>query len=394
MLEAGSALREAEANTAEVQAGHASIHVHAVIDSLTCGGAEVLLAELAEVAPAADLRLSVGFLDDLGGSPVAERLRRAGVEPELIGARSMLAPSSIRSVRRHLAGVQPDLVHTHLDYSDFLGGLAARSLGIPSVSTVHAMEWRGTPRERARAVLAFAARRACARRIIAVSLSARRAYLARSRVDPARVAVVANGVGGRRLRGEGRVVRAELGLRPADRVVVMTAPLREEKGHRSAFAALEALRHRLPELRVLVLGEGPDRSEIERQAASLPGTVIVLGYRSDVMAVLDAADAVLHTPATDALPTGLIEAAAAAVPVVATAVGGIPEIVEHGSTGLLVTPQAAPAEIAAALGRVLCDSGLRSRLGSGARRRFEARFSARGWADRLREVYDATLAET
>jgi glycosyltransferase involved in cell wall biosynthesis len=112
------------------------------------------------------------------------------------------------------------------------------------------------------------------------------------------------------------------------------------------------------------------------------------------MAVLHAADAVLHTPVTDALPTGLIEAAAAGVPVVASAVGGIPEIVEHESTGLLVGPEADPEEVANALGRVLRDPELRSRLGVEARRRFEAKFSASHWAERLRRTYDAALAET
>jgi glycosyltransferase involved in cell wall biosynthesis len=361
---------------------------------LTCGGAEVLLAELAAVAPKADLRLTVGFLDDFDGSPVASRLRAAGVEPALVGVPRLLAPSSMRSVRRHLAAVQPDLVHTHLGYSDVLGGVAARSLGIPSVSTVHAMDWAGTPRERVKEALAFVARRACARRIIVVSRSARRAYLERSHVDPARVVTIPNGVVGRPLRGAGRAIRTELGLRPTDRVVVMTAPMRREKGHQRAFAALASLRDGVPELRVLLLGEGVDRSEIESQASSLRATVLALGYRSDVMAVLDAADAVLHTPVTDALPTGLIEAAAAGVPVVASAVGGIPEIVEHESTGLLVGPEADPEEVANALGRVLRDPELRSRLGVEARRRFEAKFSASHWAERLRRTYDAALAET
>jgi glycosyltransferase involved in cell wall biosynthesis len=393
MLDADVAPRERRSPAERVDSRRSMLHVHALVDSLTCGGAEVLLAELAAVAPKADLRLTVGFLDELDGNPVAARLRTAGVEPALVGVPRLLAPSSMRTVRRHLAAVQPDLVHTHLGYSDVLGGLAARSLGIPSVSTVHAMDWRGPLRERVKARLAFVTRRACARRIIVVSRSARRAYLEHSHVDPTRVVTIPNGVVGRPMTGSGRAIRTELGLRPTDRVVAMTAPMRTEKGHQRAFAALASLRDGLPQLRALLLGAGADRSEIESQASSLGGTVLALGYRSDVMAVLDAADAVLHTPVTDALPTGLIEAAAAGVPVVASAVGGIPEIVQHESTGLLVGPEADPEEIATALGRLLRDSDLRSCLGVEARRRFEARFSARIWAERLRGIYEAALAE-
>lgn len=370
-----------------------SLRVHILIDSLACGGAEMLLADLACVAPEAGLRLSVSYLHDLDRSPAAQRLRRAGVEPDLVGVRRLLSPRSADRVVRHLADHGADVLHTHLGYADVLGGLASRRLGLPWVSTVHAMAWDRTPRERAQTGLAFAVRRLAAGRVIVVSESARRAYLARSSIDPSRVVVVRNGLAGRRVVGRGRSVRAELGIDPADSVVVLTAPLRREKGHGLAFAALGALGPRVPRLRVLVLGGGPDAGYVSGLAAALGSNVSMLGHRDDVMAVLDAADVVLHTPETDALPTTLIEAAAAGAPVVATAIGGIPEIVVHERTGLLLATDSRPGAVADALARVLGDSPLRTRLGAAARARFELRFAADRWARRLRSIYVELLTE-
>lgn len=370
-----------------------TIRVHVLIDSLGCGGAEVLIAELAAISREAGIAVSVGYLYERRSSPVAERLRAAGVEPMPVGARRMASMAALAGIRRQLRAVRPDIVHTHLSHADVLGGLAARSLRLPWVSTVHATSWNGTTRERAQAAVAFAVRRGCANRVIAVSRSARDAYLARSGISPERVVVVTNGISTAPPRdGNGRL-REELGLGRRQRVVVLNAPLRREKGHARALTALSLLRDRDPSLRVLLLGDGPDRDEVLDRAAACAGMVSALGYRDDVMAILGIADVVLHTPETDALPNGLIEAAAAGVPVVATATGGIPEIVASGETGFLVAPGAPPAEISRTLTRLLQDGELRARMGAAAQRRFERRFSGDRWVARLRETYGAVLEE-
>jgi glycosyltransferase involved in cell wall biosynthesis len=378
------------------------VRVHAVISSLTCGGAEVLLAELAAVAGRAGINLSVGYLADVAGSPIAARLRTAGVDPMPVtdggGPGRLLRPAVLRAVRRQIARVRPDLVHTHLEHADLLGGVAARSLGTPWLSTVHASSWEGSARERAWSRLAAGARRG-ADRVIFVSEPARDAYLARlgrrsrARLER-RIEVVPNGIGGQAETEARMRMRASLGLSPSERLVVLSAPLRLEKGHLRSFAALRALPDPAAgRTRAVVLGDGPDRETLQAAAAPLDGAVRWLGHREDVMRVLAAADVVLHTPDTDALPNGLIEAAAAGLPVVATSVGGIPEIVEDGRTGVLLPPEAEPRAIADALARVVGDAELRGRMGAAARRRFERRFAAEPWARRLRRIYEAVLEE-
>lgn len=371
----------------------APLRVHSLIASLTWGGAETLLAHLAAGAPAAGLELSVGYLLERDGSPAAPALRARGIEPRLIGVRSLLRPADLLRVRRHVAAAAPDVVHTHLGYADLMGGVAARSLGVPCVATVHVMRRSEEARERVKDELMALARRRCASRVICVSQAARRWYLDTGWDRPDRVVAVPNGVAApaadRRRR---EATRAALSLGADDLVVAMVAVLRPGKGHDVAVTAMRALTARLPKARLLILGDGPSRSEVARLAAPLGDSVVIAGHRDDVPSVLAAADAVLHPTAHDAFPSALLEAMAAGLPVVATAVGGIPEIVRDGETGLLLPAPARAGDVAAALERLLGDAGLRAAMGAAGRRRFEEHFSAERWAQRLRAVYEAAGA--
>lgn len=371
------------------------VRVHALVDSLTLGGAELLLSDFAAVAPDVGIDFSVGYLRDIGGSPAATRLRNHGVEPLLVGTRG-LTLSALRGVRRHLSAVDPDVVHTHLGYSDLLGGLAARSLGLKTVSTIHAMHWEyegATLRSRVKMQLGRLVRRRCADRVYAVSQSARRSYLDKGWDTPERVLTMYSGIVRDSRSGWGGAVRSNLGLEPEHLVVVMVSALRVEKGHDVAIAAVGHLRASLPQLRLLVVGEGPARAGLERMAAPLGDAVVFAGYRADVMPVLDAADVLLHPSRSEAFGISLIEAMAASVPIVATATGGIPELVQHDVNGLLVEAPPRGEEIAGALAALLSDPPRRRQMAKRGLERFENQYGARSWARRMRREYDSVLSE-
>jgi glycosyltransferase involved in cell wall biosynthesis len=363
-----------------------SIRIHVLIDTLGVGGAEVLLADFAAAAPLAGVELSVGYLKDVGAGHAADRLRAVGVEPRCVTIPPRLGLEAFRRVRRHLAQVRPELVHTHLGSADFLGGPAARSLGLPSVATIHSHAPPSSGRDRAKRRLMTAARSASAARVIAVSESARGAYLAAG-AAPERVVVVHNGILGRAEPGAGARVRSELGLGAQDLVAAMVSSLRPEKGHDVALEIVRALLDRFPSLRLVVAGDGPLRPSLERAAAALGDRVVLAGYRPDILAVLDAADVLVQPSRADAFPTAILEAMAASVPVVATDVGGISELVRDRVTGTLVAGPPSAAAFAAALAPLLEDRARRRRLGSAGRERFEQEFTAARWVQRLREVY-------
>lgn len=373
-----------------------ALRVHVLIDSLNWGGAETLLADYAAGAPAADIELSVGYLQDINGSPSAAALRARGVEPELIGVRKLLDAESVWRVRRHLAAVRPDVVHTHLGAADVHGTMAARSLGLPTVSTIHlvaAPSLRSLDRrEAARERLMATARRYGSRRVIAVSDAARDAYLDAGLDRASHITTVHNGIAARAPQRSRAELRAELGI-PADApVVAMVSVLRGGKGHDVALAATAALRETHPQLRLLIVGDGPQRAEVEAQAAPLGDAVVLTGFRRDIVELLGASDILLLPSRMDAFPTSLLEAGSVGVPAVATRVGGIPEIVTDGETGLLIDAPPNAEAIAAAVGRLLDDAPLRARLGAGARERFDAQFTAERWATRCRAIYDDVLA--
>ena len=365
------------------------MHVHVLIASLTWGGAETLLADYAVGAREAGIEVSVGYLE--GRSETANRLRKLGIEPTLVPIGSLLGRRDRRLVRDHVAQVSPDLLHTHLGYSDFDGGLAARHLGIPTVATLHTMDVEPTLRETTKARLMAFVRRRCAFRVIAVSEAARQYYLAHARDRPEHVVTIHNGVAGQVSPGVGAGIRRQLGLEPDDLVVAMVGVLREGKGHQVAGEAIAALRQRFPKIRLLIVGDGPIRGEVERIAAGLGNGAVMTGFRDDVMDILDAVDILLHPSFVDALPTALIEAAAARVPVVASSVGGIPEIVVADETGLLVeAPPSAP-RVVAALAALLADPDLRQRMGNAGRERFEGHFTLEVWMSRLRALYEEAI---
>jgi len=174
--------------------------------------------------------------------------------------------------------------------------------------------------------------------------------------------------------------RAALGLGEHDRVVAVSAVLRREKDHATILRAIQRLVGRVPQLKLLLIGDGPEREPLRRLAAELDieQSVMFLGHRADAVELLACADVVtLASHTVECFPYAILEAMAMRRPAVCTAVGGLPELVEHGVTGYLVTPRD-PDALAAALGRVLDAEDRGRAMGEAARLRLEERFPFAG----------------
>lgn len=374
------------------ESARAELDVLAIIDQLALGGAEMLLGQFAAAAPRVGIRLRVAYLEQ-GEGPAIEPLRMAGIEPVNVNVGGRPSARHLLMMRNYIGSVRPDIVHTHLGTSDLVGGLAARSLGVPTVSTIHAVMRRRTGSGRIKDALFMLNQRWCAARVIAVSDSARRAYLDRRESMRRRVVRIYNGIDLETTSGSGIAVRRELGIQSDELLVGMVSALRPEKGHDVAIAAIAALRRRFPRLRLLIAGHGPLAAELARLASPLGNTVVLAGRRTDVASVFDALDVCIHPSRSDAFPTTLLEALASSVPVLATAVGGIPEIIDDGRTGVLVPASANAGTIADALGSLLADPSRRRVLATAGRHEYEQRFTAGPWVEHTRALYDAVLQE-
>ena len=280
-----------------------------------------------------------------------------------------------------------DVLHTHtLAAANTLGRLAARFARVPVVSHLHIENhFRPATRLLLRGVDNRTARGCAA--LVAVSEDTKRAY-ERQGYPRGRIEVVYNGVelDGTPVGG----LRDELGVPPNAPLVGEIGRLCDVKGQRELLAALA----QLPDAHAVLVGADLERGgayqrELERHAEELGvrERVVFAGRRDDAAAVLAELDVLVLPSWTEGLPLVVLEAMARRRPVVATPVGGTPEVVVEGETGLLVPPRD-PDALAAALGRLLADADLRRRMGEAGYRRVAERFSADAMAARVLELYD------
>ncbi|MDP8927709.1 MAG: glycosyltransferase [Actinomycetota bacterium] len=368
------------------------IKVLAIIDSFSLGGAERLLATLARAAPGAGLSLQVASL----APPTPERdlmlpvLEAAGLEVGFLGVRRLADPHAIPRLVRAIRGSGCDLVHAHLDYAAILATPAARLAGRPVVCSFHTMpqDVRGRESVKWRLAVAAAAR---ASATIFVSEAARREF-ARQYLSRANWTVIANGLDLSEFDESVATTPPDLKIPPAAPLVTIVAAMRPLKGHADALGAWCTVVRQVPEARLLLVGTGEEESRLRALSHDLriADRVIFAGVRRDIPRIMQASTLVLLPSRTEALPTTLIEAAACAKAVVATRVGGVPEVVEDGVSGLLVDPHDLKG-LASAVVSLLLDPDRREGMARHARRLTEERFDMHRWTSRLRAVYERAL---
>jgi glycosyltransferase involved in cell wall biosynthesis len=261
------------------------------------------------------------------------------------------------------------VVHAHCFDPTFLGLIAARMAGCRFIFTRHHADHNIRLNKRWHtAIDSWCAKRAD--HVIAVSEATRRIMMEVEGVPGRQITVIYNGMEPLREPAEDNVRRVREELDLADRpMCLMIARLHEEKGHRYLFAAVPEIVARLPGMVFLLAGEGPDRAALEAEVRErgLAPVVRFLGRRDDISALIKLAAVVVLPSLAESFGFVLAEAMSLGKPVVATAIGGIPEVVTDEQTGLLVPP-ADPGRLAAALCRILTDPALAGRLGEAGRR--------------------------
>lgn len=323
--------------------------------------------------------------------------------PQLRRRLSLRDPLAVGAVTAALRAFDPDLVHTHAAKAGLFGRLAARRLDRrPRVChTFHGHILQGYFPRPVAALFAGLERRLArdTDRLIAVSATVRDELVLRHRVAAReRFCVIENGIDLTPFRvrdaAARRRARRLLDL-PDDGLPVLIVPARLApiKDHALLFEALQRLPGSARPVRVELLGDGPSRADLQRRARQLPDDLRVTfhGFRSDLPDVLPAADAVVLTSKNEGLPLALLEAMAAGVPVVATAVGGVVDLIDHGREGLLAPPGDA-ASLALHLARLLTDVGLAADLGAAGRERVEQRHRIERVVDEHLALYRELLA--
>ena len=304
-----------------------------------------------------------------------ERGIPATVVPMVRDLRPWADLSAWRQIRRHLLERRPDIVHTHSSKAGFVGRLAARSARIPCVvHTPHHfafdMEIGGLRRAFYLQLERWAAR--FTNRFICVCPAERASALRRRLAAADKFTVIENGIRPAAAAPDAVAAerwRHEIGLPPGAPLIGAVGRLTRQKGHEDLLQAMPAVLRRFPAARLLLVGDGELRTALARQAAALEVSrnVIFAGQREDVLPLYPLLEVLAMPSLWEALPYALLEGMAAGRAIVASAVGGMADVLRQGESGLLVPPHA-PAALAEAICALLADAELRSRLGVNAKR--------------------------
>jgi len=353
------------------------------------GGAEEMVLNLVRHLPPR-FESSVMCINQAG--PIGEEIRKTGVPFTVLGLTpGMSRPFDVLRLRDALQAWSPTIVHTFLLTGSLYGRFAAMMAGVPIVIGTEVNIYENKQPMHAR-IERWLMKGTDA--VIASAASVKDFYVAQVGADPARVDVIYNAVDWAQLQStmSRDEVRASVGVPREAPVAGIIARLTEQKAHRVLFEAMT--QPGLSTLHLIVVGDGELRADLVPRAESLglSGRIHFLGARRDLGNILAAIDIFAMPSYWEGLPLSMVLAMGASLPVVASRVAGIPEVVTDGVSGLLVNPGDS-AQLATALSRLVQDGELRSRLGQSARAFVLPRFGVDGYVASITSLYDRLLAE-
>jgi glycosyltransferase involved in cell wall biosynthesis len=377
-----------------------SMRVLFVINGLGTGGAERSISEMTPFLREGGIDATIVCLYRRTEGVEAAMLAR-GEDVRFLASRH--APGRVRELRTLFGAVSPDLVHTTIWESNIVGRLAAAGrlpVLTSLVNTPYAELRRLDPNIRwsrlrvIRLVDGFTARRLTTH-FHAITNAVKLAAVESLRISPERITVIERGRDPDRLGTPSserrRRARSHLGLREDDRVVACVGRQEFQKGHHYLIQAIEMLPPEERPILLLAGRLGEATADVERAAAGLGAHVRFLGHRDDVPEILAAADAFAFPSLWEGLGGALIEAMALGLPIVASDVPAIREVVEEGGNAELVPP-GDPAGLADGLRRILDDARLRASFGERSREIFLQRFTLERSAKAMVGLYERILA--
>jgi glycosyltransferase involved in cell wall biosynthesis len=369
-------------------------HVLTLTDAIGHGGAERIAVDLTLRLDPTRFRRSLCVTRPSPAASAAaqedhRRLVAADVDVLSLDRRSFADVTALGPLVRRIVGGRVDVIHAHKFGSNVWAAVLGRALQVPVViAHEHTWSFEG---QWLRLHLDRHVVGRWADAVVAVSEADRARMISMVRMPAEHVVLIPNGISFTP-QGDRSETRRRLGLDPDVPVLVQTAVLRPQKAIEVMLEAMAIVRTSHPRAQLLVVGPG-DPTELRGTAARLGvgDAVSFLGGRSDVPAVLAAADLGVLSSHFEGSPLAVLEYMGAGLPVVATNVGGLPQMVVDGETGVL-TPPRQPSALAAAVSRLLGDPALAARMGRAGRARQQAEFSLDAMTARVTELYDRLLA--
>jgi glycosyltransferase involved in cell wall biosynthesis len=364
-----------------------------LIDQLNPGGAErftmdivALLDEGRFDRTICETRATKNWFAGNGRDEALRRLNDSGVRVLELKRTGRFDLAAWRPLVRLLRRERVEVLHAHMFGSSLWATLIAKLCRVPIV-VAHE---HGSPESvgRLRSLLERFVLAPGVDTYLAVSAAERRRLVDQRGIPPHKARVLHNGITAAPA-ANGRDVRAELGLAPDAPVVMSVGVHRPEKAFDQLIRSMTRVRERVPGVRLVLVGDGMMRAELESLTGSLglEDVVVFAGSRSDVPDLLTAADVAVNSSIREGSPLSVLEYMEAGLPVVASRVGGLPDMVLDGVTGILVPP-GTPGTLADAIGDVLLDPERAREMGERGRERRRAEFDLATVARRLEDLYD------
>lgn len=369
--------------------GQRPLVVH-IIDALPPHGAERLLVDLVRNF-SAEFRHEVICLEE--GSQLGRELAAAGIPLTSLGYRGVFDFFILLRLYRWFRANRPLAVHTHLFTADFWGRLGARVAGVPGIfSTSHSVNsWKGMTHRFIDRILAR-----LSTRIIACTSEVATILRTRDGIAEEKITVIANGIDMGRLAGAVPVEPAEFAITgPRPVMLALVGRLHPVKGHLDLLPVISELKREGLPFHLLFVGEGEQREEIKRAIIDhdLDTHVTLTGFREDIPAILAGTDILLIPSRWEGLPIVLLEAMAMGCAVLASAVGGIPDVLVDGENGYL----AAPGDMAAfkaKLRSMILSRDIRVHLAENGRKTVRARYSVEAVCREYEALYRAVVGNS
>jgi sugar transferase (PEP-CTERM/EpsH1 system associated) len=368
------------------------LHVVHVVLSLDVGGLERNVVNQVREGHALGQRVSVVCLERPG--VLAPRVEALGAEVACLDKRPGIRLALIERLRRVFRRWRPDVVHTHQIPTLFYTGPAARLLGSARVvHTEHGLPlFEGSVRTRwlGRLSAAFCDRFFCLTQEMAGAV--KRYRVARHQ----KVLLIRNGIETDNYvnPGDPAALRAALGIPSSAPVIGTVGRLAEIKQYDVLLRSFARFKRECPDAHLLLVGDGPLGPSLRQKAEDLGvlASVHFAGYRTNINEYLHAMNCFALPSRSEGTPQAVLEASMARLPVVATRVGGLPEVIDDGRTGILV-PSGDEAALTTEIARVIRDPDLATRLGSAARARVEALYGVARMAREYHRHYLELLSK-
>ena len=360
--------------------------------ALCLGGSEVLAHQIVRALQHSGRYVGMMYAIAAAAGPAAlmliPGLEAEGISYQVCERRRRFDPGLVVRLAKQMRQDRVQVVHTHHLGQLLYIGVAAKLAGARVVHTEH--EHFSTASRRLRRLLR--ALSVVADRVTAVSDPVREYLRDQVGIPSTKLVTITNGVDIPTFASAKPIDRSELGWAKDDVIIACVARLEPEKAHDTLIEAFRRLNGRHPNAQLLIVGSGSRGTELQNcvQKLELSKSVRFVGSRNDVPRWLAACDVFALASTREGMPLAILEAMAASKPVVATAVGSIPCVVQHGKTGLLV-PSGSAEEFEAALELLVSDTQKRQEFGASGYQLIEAHYSIDRTVDRYRTEFEAVL---